>query len=168
MCHHHQYPLCFPTWRSPESVPSTHSTSRSPAAPAIPSFSAGPACRQQVQLPFPSACLPISSFVAPHRRLVPGGGGSGNWLLLSDSQAKPGPGLGGGLRIPAWQPRGCGPRGCSTSRPGGWGLGAPPPPLTCSEVEGDPGLGEVRRVALGPDSPDGAPVDVLLLGRCRH
>lgn len=41
------------------------------------------------------------------------------------------------------------------------------PPLTCVEVEGDAGLGEVGGVALGADAADGSAVDVLL-GRCRH
>lgn len=52
--------------------------------------------------------------------------------------------------------------------------GRPPPaprraglPLTCLEVEGDAGLGEVGGVALGADAADGSAVDVLL-GRCRH
>lgn len=39
--------------------------------------------------------------------------------------------------------------------------------LTCLEVEGDAGLGEVGGVALGADAADGSAVDVLL-GRCRH
>lgn len=39
--------------------------------------------------------------------------------------------------------------------------------LTCAEVEGDAGLGEVGGVALGADAADGSAVDVLL-GRCRH
>lgn len=44
---------------------------------------------------------------------------------------------------------------------------SPWPSLTCLEVEGDAGLGEVRGVALGADAADGSAVDVLL-GRCRH
>lgn len=36
------------------------------------------------------------------------------------------------------------------------------PSLTCLEVEGDAGLGEVRSVAFGADAADGSAVDVLL------
>lgn len=46
-------------------------------------------------------------------------------------------------------------RGSSTSLP------------TCLQVQRDPRLGDVRRVALGPDPPDGSAVYFLLRGR-RH
>lgn len=43
-----------------------------------------------------------------------------------------------------------------------------PPCPTCLQVQGDPCLSDVRRVAFRPDPPDGSAVQLLLLWRRRH
>lgn len=81
----------------------------------------------------------------------PGGPGEAGLQPAGPEGAKQGPAAAPGSSA--------GPRSPSPPRTG--------PSLTCLEVEGDAGLGEVRSVAFGADAADGSAVDVLL-GRCRH